>query len=346
MRKGITPIIAIVLLLLMTIVIVSSASVFIFNIYGGYTSYIIRIIDLSCAKDEAEITFQNTGEGNISISDKMSQIKEYENDANTILLLHFNEEYGDLYRDFRATDSSSNGYHGSYSEAVSLEPFRFSNGAGNDEITIPDADFLETPPLTIEFWLKVNTQGAKRIIDKMDVGMIGYMISITPSDTIKFEVGNLDGVFEAESTTQIIPGMIYHIEATYEWSEGTLYVNGQSEGVFTTSGVPIGNSKNLVILQPGFLGMVDDLRISNMVRSFPLGRPYWGYYCDFRDANTVACDNLMFTKTKGEGIFMPYSDFPYVEKGKIASIRDSGCMGTCMYKITIGASNYDTIVKC
>ena len=66
MRKGITPIIAVIILLLITVALAGLAWTFLSGYFSGMTAQNIQLIDYSCSGGTARVIFRNAGTASIS----------------------------------------------------------------------------------------------------------------------------------------------------------------------------------------------------------------------------------------------------------------------------------------
>ncbi|MEM5812607.1 MAG: archaellin/type IV pilin N-terminal domain-containing protein [Candidatus Aenigmatarchaeota archaeon] len=67
MKKGITPIIAVIILLLITVALAGMAWVFMSGYFTGMTAKNIQLIDYSCAGGTARVVFRNAGTSTITL---------------------------------------------------------------------------------------------------------------------------------------------------------------------------------------------------------------------------------------------------------------------------------------
>ena len=69
MRKGITPIVATVVLLLIAIAIAGAAYTYITGYWGGLTQRTLEVTSAQCTSTGAVLNLRNSGTGNITITD-------------------------------------------------------------------------------------------------------------------------------------------------------------------------------------------------------------------------------------------------------------------------------------
>lgn len=147
----------------------------------------------------------------------------------------------------------------------------------DDRVIIPDADYLKSPVISVEFWVNVRKLqgGFGRMILKRN-SMPGYddsySIGIDSSFRLKAAVcsgtGLADGQRFAFQKEAVETDRWYYVAGVFRSDSMKLYVNGTlQESVFT--GFPLSYSKNAIVL--GFderLGFsMDELRIFNTDRS-------------------------------------------------------------------------------
>jgi flagellin-like protein len=68
-QKGITPVVAILVLLLITIAITGSAWIYISTYYGGITSEAVEITSADCDGKGVQIFLRNIGSGNLNLDE-------------------------------------------------------------------------------------------------------------------------------------------------------------------------------------------------------------------------------------------------------------------------------------
>ncbi|GAF91526.1 unnamed protein product, partial [marine sediment metagenome] len=142
----------------------------------------------------------------------------------------------------------------------------------NDYVEVPDDDSLDiTGDLTIAAWVKLDALAdeqfvlAKQPTDTADA----YAIRIYEDGGVnfRFKISGMEYTSMFTPASIVTTGSWYHITATYNGSEGIIYVNGQPEGSELASGNLSTNDAELLIGRehPGcsnFLnGKIDDVRI-------------------------------------------------------------------------------------
>ncbi len=219
----------------------------------------------------------------LSVCVKVSSAADtlYQNDANTVLLLHFNEAGGDT-----VTDASSNDNMGTISGGAGRGAGVFGSAVNfdgvDDYVTIPNHTSLNVVDnLTIEFWFKPTT-----IVLNKDIlfrnwnwrlaGRSGNILRMIFYDS----VGVLDSIY----TPALTLGVWHHIAATYGSGHMGLYVDGTRIGYIPTNKNPLrSESGNPLYIGRGypsggiwsyFTGSIDELRISKCIRYTDNFDPY------------------------------------------------------------------------
>ncbi len=109
--------------------------------------------------------------------------------------------------------------------------FDFERG-DSDKVTISDDDSLDfTDTFTISSWIKLESLGINQVfISKADVSSIAnisYQIGVTSGDKVQFITSNGVGIDNIDSTFSLTTGVFYHVIATYDNGNGTLYINAE-----------------------------------------------------------------------------------------------------------------------
>jgi fibronectin type 3 domain-containing protein len=214
---------------------------------------------------------------------------EYAVDANTGLLLHFNETSGSA-----VYDQSPNVNNGSVTGAT-ITTGRFGNartfnGSG-DFIQLPKSNaYHSASNITIEAWVR-HTAGSglnPRIISNGQ--MTGYELfldglSADPLKRVGFASRNGGGDLGLDlySSKTLAENTWYHIAFTYNGSFKKIYINGVLDTIASASGNIPTTSNDLTIGTITdnhgdglFKGSIDEVRISNTVRTagqFPVQLP-------------------------------------------------------------------------
>ncbi len=218
----------------------------------------------------------------LSVCAKISSAADtlYQNDANTVLLLHFNEAEGDT-----VADASSNANTGTISGGAGRGAGVFGSALNfdgvDDYVTISNHTSLNVADnLTIEFWFKPTTIALNKDILFRNwnwrlAGRSGNILRMIFYDS----AGGMDSIF----TPALTLGVWHHIAATY-YSTPTysthghfwLYVDGTRIGYIPTNKNPLrSESGNPLYIGRGyplgekwsyFTGSIDELRISKCIR--------------------------------------------------------------------------------
>ncbi len=121
--RGVTAIIATIILVLIAISLVSGAYIFLNNYLGNVISKTI-ILQQSFCTDKSNIILKNTGTTSIALSSTKLQTENYLSNSNTLGLWHFDENDGN-----KTGDSSSNSNTGTL-RGDTLALWHFDDGTG------------------------------------------------------------------------------------------------------------------------------------------------------------------------------------------------------------------------
>ena|GEM_PF-3016466 len=205
----------------------------------------------------------------------------YQNDANTVLLLHFNEAEGDT-----VADASSNANTGTISGGAGRGAGVFGSALNfdgvDDYVTIPNHTSLNVADnFTIEFWFKPTTIALNKDILFRNwnwrlAGRSGNILRMIFYDS----AGGLFDIF----TPALTLGVWHHIAATYGSGHMGLYVDGTRIGYIPTNKNPLRSENgNPLYIGRGypsgekwsyFTGSIDELRISKCIRYTDSFDPY------------------------------------------------------------------------
>ncbi|MDP6112222.1 MAG: PQQ-binding-like beta-propeller repeat protein [Planctomycetota bacterium] len=226
--------------------------------------------------------------------------RAFQNDENTLLLLHFDEQKGD-----KAHDSSGKGNHALFRkkpyDAEWHEHGRFGGGLlldgtnkDEDGDKRGDADGMVLPKggsadpagtgFTVELWVRhahligqqfyVTHSGGPKMAGRYTFGTIdsGPFISFWPADA---------GRRHVKAPRTLKAGVWHHVAATYDREHLSVYVDGVEKKRLKAVGeIHPGNPSSLLGQdtdhRPGSIrgvcGIIDELRISNIARkTFPKG---------------------------------------------------------------------------
>jgi hypothetical protein len=148
----------------------------------------------------------------------------------------------------------------------------------NDKITIPDSNSLDiTSAITIEAWVKFDSLATfKTIVSKSSASQINYQLrNDYNASTIQFGFRDSGGIFRAAvSTLTVSTGTFVYVAATFQRPNVNFYVNGASDSANPVS-LDYSMVSNNYPLYMGvenndswfFDGIIDEVRISNVVRS-------------------------------------------------------------------------------
>lgn len=141
-------------------------------------------------------------------------------------------------------DSGPNRVNGSYGSSV-LHGGAVLTSCNEPSQRFPGATFstakLATTPqsralqpagaLSVEAWIAesaVDSTGYQGIVAYGSASYgAPYELQLTAQNTVEFWMRTSAGSTSVKSTTQLIPGLIYHVVGTYDGSTARIYVNGQ-----------------------------------------------------------------------------------------------------------------------
>jgi len=202
--------------------------------------------------------------------------QEYTTDANTVLLLHFNETSGTT-----AYDSSGNANNGTVTGATIVDgKFGKARSFSSGSLTYVELNNLDTNNnnvatvllnnFTVEAWINVGTPTGNEasIVDfgvTQDQTRLKLNASMNP--VFKFGLG-----ITYTSSKVLSAGQWYHLAASVDrnLNTGKFYINGILDGTFTPSTGYRYQNVRVGILDNGnskFDGIIDEVRISKIARS-------------------------------------------------------------------------------
>lgn len=208
---------------------------------------------------------------------------EYTVDSNTLFLAHYNDKYNADYAkglvSYLDKDSSAlitSGGKGKYGEGLQVP------GGSGYGVSYTRTDNFNLSEGTVEMWVKPFWNGDDSTIRRLfNVGNTdnGYLLSTNGEGNINrfrieiFRNGKLESNI-SDIISSWLPNVWYHIAFTYKKDEVKLYINGISVGTPSTSAtMPDSISDNDKIdvghwsHSGGFYGIIDEVRISNKVRT-------------------------------------------------------------------------------
>ncbi len=280
--KAITPVIALVMLVLITVGIVGIAYTWFSGIVSSQTSDAVLIPSggAYCSNGNVKVYIMNQGSSNMSISGLIVADVDGVSVINNGLVLHWklDENSGTT-----ATDSSGNNNNGNvlgnpaWEDGRSGRALRFDGDLSRYIIKNPFNGFPASQ-ITAVFWMKSN--------DAATAGTpVSYASSAIDNDFLIFNYQNF-GIYvkgnNVNTGVQPNDGNWHQIAATWKSTggEAKMYKDGkQSFSGSVSSGLSITNGGSLVIAHDqdsvgdsfqsnqAFIGTIDDIRIYNRVLS-------------------------------------------------------------------------------
>ncbi len=199
-------------------------------------------------------------------------------DRHTVAVWLFEEGNGKTVR-----DASGNGHDGEIIGKLNWVKAKLGSGLefpgdGSGYIVVDSTNALELETLSIEAWVKVEAANGKwqGIVCKQQAGCTNrnYGIWVHNVDRVLHaQIGANGGcAFNMNATSNITDNQWHHLAFTFDGETGRLYVDGKLEGEKAnavtfqsndpiTIGVPNKDNAN------GLLGIIEEIRISNVARS-------------------------------------------------------------------------------
>lgn len=199
---------------------------------------------------------------------------EFQLDENTVALWHFNEGSGNT-----VFDETTNNNDGTISGATwtndSISGTALEFDGIDDKISVPFSSSIgDLPNLTLEAWIKRNSQDDGMIISKNGP----YFLSVR-NNVVEGGVYAGPGWIHVNGTTILETNRWYNIALTYDGSFVKVYLNGTEDGSESKTGsiLVTGQSLHIGWGEPGhnqyFNGTIDEVRISNVSRIFNVTDP-------------------------------------------------------------------------
>ncbi len=157
-----------------------------------------------------------------------SSVYAFEVDAdNPLVWYRLGESSGTV-----ATDSSGNGYHGTYEGGAT-----FNSRAGlidndsddaigfdgvDDDVLAPGDLGRTSAAVSVEAWFEVSAIGANQVILEQSDGTRRVLVAISSAG---FLYGS-DGASHIETTSALTAASLYHVVMTFTGAAGKVYVNG------------------------------------------------------------------------------------------------------------------------
>jgi hypothetical protein len=211
----------------------------------------------------------------------------YQKDANTLMLLHFDEGSGNS-----TADASGNMSPGKI-EGAAWTTGKFGNALSfngkSDYVNMGNVLDLGTGDFTIEAWVKFgpfgpDNRGPHNIVAKHDAGNAGFRFYVDSYGRLGIVVRRGDSTTGWKvAKTPMCDNKWHHVAMTRSGSTVKVYVDSVLDGTFDNGNADVNVGDPLVIGaiyakgKPSeyFKGAIDEVRISNKVRSFSeMGRIY------------------------------------------------------------------------
>jgi flagellin-like protein len=354
MRKGITPIIASIILLLIAVALGGSSWMYIYGYWGTMTSQNIDTMGSYCSRGLATVNIKNVGTDPINISDAKMQVEEYTTSSNTAGLWHINSDLGS------DPDSSGNNNLATFvnnplrktGENCKFGACREFNDSAMSYINVSQSQSksIVQKNFTLEAWIKLNSSSKSFATIFSDFNwvsaneMYGYLLRRSGSN-IQF-VTRAGGGDSSPNSTNVETSFINyfnkwtHVVATFNGSAGMLYLNGEfkgsEDGLYTPANrteIRVGGKAHVNEGDSYFNGTIDEVRILNrsLTADEMKNQQTWGYVC-LGSGNKYTCNDLTITKNSG-GYLDPYFDKGVLGGYESTLMKDRNCNGNCEYYI-------------
>ena len=193
---------------------------------------------------------------------------QFELDSNTVALWHFDENLGST-----AFDETTNDNDGAINGATWTAEGKFDNALNfdglNDLVAVPYSQSIgELPELTLEAWIKRNSQADGMVISKNGP----YFLSVR-NNVLEGGIYAGPGWIHVNGTSKLEVEKWHHVALTYNGSFVKVYLNGLEDGSEIKTGSILVTSQGLHMGwgEPGhnqyFNGTIDEVRISNISRA-------------------------------------------------------------------------------
>ncbi len=199
-------------------------------------------------------------------------------DRHTVAVWLFEEGGGKTVR-----DASGNGHHGEIIGSLKWVKAKFGKGLEfpgdkSGYVVVDSTKNLELETLTIEVLVKITGHDGKwqGIVCKQKTGCTNRNYGIWVHNNEKVlhaQIGANGGcAFNMNGTSQITDSKWHHLAFTFDGDMGRLYVDGQLEAekanaVTFQSNDPITIGVPNIDNANGLIGIIDEIRISNIARS-------------------------------------------------------------------------------
>ena len=146
----------------------------------------------------------------------------------------------------------------------------------NQSITVPYNGSLDITGsmLTLESWVYTGGTGTKYLFSReQSAGVSQFELYMNPAGALTFKLRTQNGVDSVLSTKTLSVLSYAHVAATYDGTQMTLYMNGDTAGVKSLSGTLMSTSSPLYIGQSTaggasfWNGNLDDVKIWDTVRT-------------------------------------------------------------------------------
>ena len=189
----------------------------------------------------------------------------------TVAFYHFDETSGST-----AIDSSGNGFNGTIFGAPRVpgkvgQGLQFDTTGDRVEILAPHSIFFQSQEITIDLWLNPTTLNPGDLYNIVGA-FTGEMTLRLNNGKFEFQLADCCGGKQIiiTSATSLNTSTWYYVAITFNGSDARLYINGALDNSSSIP-FPIPHMDNPLWVAgtngvlPQFLGIIDEVRISNIV---------------------------------------------------------------------------------
>ncbi|MEK6793739.1 MAG: LamG-like jellyroll fold domain-containing protein [Spirochaetota bacterium] len=183
----------------------------------------------------------------------------------SVLSLRFDEGSGTII-----ADTSGNGLNGkasgaSWTRGISGTALQCN---GKSVVTIPNAQALSTPHITVMFWIRIaRSESDKQIFAKKSSGKEGYRITCT-ANTLTWQIPSAEKPWGyALKSSALSMNEWHHAACTYDGASMNIYIDGAPAGTLPRTGDILPSRADLSIGAfdasgtSGFSGTIDEVGI-------------------------------------------------------------------------------------
>jgi predicted GH43/DUF377 family glycosyl hydrolase len=229
---------------------------------------------LDSFQDDSGIDWSNSDKiyiGNDEATIKKPVPKPFTVDKNTVALWHFDEGSGSKVNDATSNNNDGTIYGPTWTNGMFKKALKY-DGKGSQRVEVSDANSLDLKKVfTIEAWVfREKNTNRDMIVAKEHA----YYLQIAYNHKLALNIfTGRNNIFQSKSTIPL--GEWVHVAVAADGKNVRLYINGCLDANYTQSVQCNVNSKKVEIgrlyyqpLKWFFKGSIDEVRISNIARSY------------------------------------------------------------------------------